>query len=318
MKIILNSDVLFDKNLVTTHLSRTLEALLEGCAQRGHAVVLPLTAKREFDRNQSEVLPKTASELRDAYALLQRLGINFDKVEPDTVIRPPDPVQLFRTYKVKVILEKPTIDDFQEAHRRACLHELPHPPKGKSDEMRDLLIWVMALRTASHEGGALLLSRDEVHTHIRGDSEANRARLVRVKTAEEALEYLDVVTPSGRLIEQLLAPAWANLRQTALALSDHPSIVGVKNARFVQGVKGPASAACELKTRASDGETIHAFVEIRTAEGIVTSVEFDNITHGGKQIAGPIQVQPNVGFAVEPDDYSQRLEALKSILKGEP
>ena len=60
--------------------------------------------------------------------------------------------------------------------------------------MRDLIIWTIALRLAKTGGGAILISRDEVHAHQRGSVEADAAKLHRAKTCDEALDLLGGVS----------------------------------------------------------------------------------------------------------------------------
>lgn len=316
MKVIFNSDVLYHTGLITGGLSTTLGMLLKECAARKDTIVLPLTAKLEFDRKQAEFLDKATRKLEAAYGTLEKLKINFEKADPTKVLKAPNLVQLIQDFGIEAIIEEPTIDDYSEAHKRACLHELPHPPSSKSDEMRDLVIWIIALRIASEEGGALLISRDQVHTHARGDSEAIHAGLVRVKSTEETLEYFEVLTPAGQLIERMLMSVWKELLATGLPLPAQPSMAGVKDARFVQGTRGPSHASCELKTKAEDGDVLRASVVIHVKDGYVIKVTLDEITHGDIPLSSPIQIQPNVAYNAEQDDYGERLDALKSILEG--
>ena len=70
--------------------------------------------------------------------------------------------------------------------------------------MRDLVIWMVALRVARRDGGAILVSRDEVHTEERGDEEARSAGLLRARSWDEALEQLGRESPAGALARQLL------------------------------------------------------------------------------------------------------------------
>lgn len=316
MKVIFNSDVLYHTYLITGGLSTTLGMLLKECAARKDTIVLPLTAKLEFDRQQAEFLDKATRELKAAYGTLEKLKINFEKTDPTKVLKAPNLVQLIQDFGIEAIVEEPTIDDYSEAHKRACLHELPHPPNSKSDEMRDLVIWIIALRIASEEGGALLISRDQVHTHARGDSEAIHAGLVRVKSAEETLEYFEVLTPAGQLIERMLMSVWKELLAAGLPLPAQPSIAGVKDARFVQGTRGPSHASCELKTKAEDGDALRASVVIHIKDGYVIKVTLDKIKHGDIPLSSPIQIQPNAAYNAQQDDYGERLDALKSILEG--
>lgn len=318
MKVILNSDILHDERLVIDDVSKRLRAFLWACADKGHVIVIPLTALLEFNRKQSELVSKTALELKRAYDLLDRLKISYSKVDPSNIVKPPDLVGMIKKQKVEVIVEEPTLEDFQEAHRRACLHECPHIPEKKSDEMRDLLVWVIALRLAKQGGGALLLSRDEVHNNQRGDSEATETGLVRVKSVEEAEWFLDVDvgTPAARLVEQLLTPVWSDLLSQGLPLSREVSPLGVSRASFVQGVRGPSSVICAIKAKTSDGKILRAETEIHTSDGVITELKLSDVTvNGALWRDGFLTVQPNKMWGHERDDYEDRLSALMQMLE---
>lgn len=318
MKVILNSDILHDERLVIDIVSKRLNKFLQSCADKGHVIVVPLTALLEFNRKQSELLSKTISELEQAYDLLDRLKISYSRVDPSEKVRLPDLVGIIKKQKVKVIVEEPTLEDFQEAHRRACLHEYPHAPNKKTDEMRDLIIWVLALRLAKQGGGALLLSRDEIHNNERGDSEAMENGLVRVRSVEEAEWYLnvDVGTPAARLVEQLLTPVWGDLLAQDLPLASQPSPLGVYQVSFVQGALGPSSVICSIKAKTPDRKTLSAEMEIHTSDGIITELKLSDININGEPWKdGFLAIQPNKAWSYEKDDYENRLNSLMQILE---
>jgi len=108
-------------------------------------------------------------------------------------------VDALRATGVTVEIEDPALDDYREAETRAALHLAPHPPLSDSDEMRDLVIWQVAIRIAKRDGGACMVSRDEVHVHERGASEAGGVRLYRARNFEEAVEVLLQKSPIGVL-----------------------------------------------------------------------------------------------------------------------
>jgi len=58
MKIILNSDILYDKQLVVDNVTKKPQKLFRACAEMGHVIVIPLTALLEFNRKQSELVEK--------------------------------------------------------------------------------------------------------------------------------------------------------------------------------------------------------------------------------------------------------------------
>lgn len=315
MKIILNSDILRDERLIIDKLPKRLQALFRACAKRGHSIVIPSTTLLECNRHQSQLVGETISQLENAYSLLDRFKIPHTRFEPSKVIKEPDLVGLIHNLGVEVVVEEPTIEDFQEAHKRACLHALPHPGDAKSDEMRDLLIWMIALRLALQDGGALLISRDRVHVNPRGDDEAIQARLVRVASIEEALEYFDVATPAGSLIEQLLQPVWNDLINAGLPVTRPMSLTGISQCRFVQGVRGPSFASCILKAKATGGETLQAATEIHADDGLISQVIVSDILVESEPFEErQITVTPNKEFRIEHDDYAERLGALKAIL----
>ena len=183
--------------------------------------------------------------------------------------------------------------------------------------MRDLTIWVMALRLASRNGGALLLSRDKVHTHERGDNEASSANLVRVRSIEEALEFLDVETPSGKLVGELLDTVWTDLRDAGIPLAPEFSLTGVSETRFIQGDYGPSLASFVFRTRTPNGETVTAVTRVDAVDGIITEVTLSEITVEGKAWQGkplPLVVSTSKALRLEPDDFQERLGALKAVM----
>jgi hypothetical protein len=89
-----------------------------------------------------------------------------------------------RATGVQLEVENPKLEDYRNAERRACLHLSPQPPETKSDEMRDLVIWKVALRVAKRDGKAILVSRDHVHSDERGEA-AEACGLLRVQSLDD-------------------------------------------------------------------------------------------------------------------------------------
>ncbi len=318
MKLILNSDIIYRGQLVTDNMSERLQALFRACSPAGHTIVIPLTTLYEFDREQSEMVQGEISKLESAYKVLDKFRIRYSRTEPSQVVRPPDLTGLIKQYVMDVIVEEPTFEDLREAHKRACLHQPPHPPDIKSNEMRDLVIWLMALRLASQDGGALLISRDEVHTHARGDNEAIQVGLFRVRSVEEALQFLDVETPAGRLVKELLATVWVDFLDAGLPLAPMFSLVGVSGVRFIQGVHGPSLASFTFKTKTLDGKIFQALTRIDMVDGIIIKATLSEITVEGEawqEKPLPLVVSTNKAFSLEPDDFQERIGALKALLE---
>jgi hypothetical protein len=216
MRVVLNSDVLFHQALVRERLSQGHVAFFEACKVGQHEVVVPLTSKLEFDRYQAQRRRETISSIRQAYGKLRRYEVPFEERDADELVPQPDLVELIKALGAEVNVVEPTDEELREAHRRACLHEAPHPPDAKSDEMRDLVIWMVALRVARESGGAVLVSRDNVHVGPAGDEEARRVDLVRRRTMDDALAYFGVATPVGQALLDVLISSWQELKNCGL------------------------------------------------------------------------------------------------------
>ena len=317
MKVILNSDILFDKQLVVNSVSRKLQHLLEICRDNGHLIVLPFTALLEFQRAQKDLIPGEKSRLEDAYQRLERFKIDFVRVEPSTIIKVPDLVAVMRATGAKIRVEKPTLEDFEDAHRRACLHECPHMPERKSDEMRDLVIWNMALRLAKLDNGAILIAKDKLFTHERGDNEASEASLVRVEDIDDAVDYLDDRTVGAHRIRQLLDSVWYELVATPLPLNPEMTHVHIYRVRFTQGEGQVARASAQIQTQTTTGGVLNAEVQFSILENTVTRVALTDVSVPDAVSNLPdVSIECSALVPVEPDDYQQRLVALRAIMGG--
>lgn len=315
MKIILNSDILFNTFLIKNNLSKNFQELFSICQKKGHVIIIPLTTLLEFNRAQLESLNKKTLKLEKAYMLLEDLNIKFTRVEPPEVIKKPDLIELVKKSGVEVKVENPTNDDYLEAHKRACLHECPHAPEKKSDEMRDLIIWMIALRYAQQDGNAILISRDEVHVNPRGDNEANSVGLIRFKSEEEVLEYFEVETQAGKLIKQLIMPIWEDLLKAGLPLNQDVSIVGVAQPRFIQGTEGISNAYCLIRLRTLDGKMLKTNIAMKIDNNVIVELELSEIMidenpWDKKELA----LIPNKAISHEEDDYKERIDSLKELI----
>jgi hypothetical protein len=280
----------------------------------GHTVVIPETALLEFDRQQREAAATARTELENAYSILETNGVPFTKLDPGAVVQPGNLTEIASAIGVAVEVVRPTLEDFEDAHRRACLHESPQPPDAKSDEMRDLVIWAIALRLSRLDRGALLVSKDVVHTHDRGHDEARLAGLERVDSPEEALALLEVQTPAARAMEELLHPAWNALRLAGLPTPAAPRLRRVTNAVFVQGTDGIASASCDLAIQGEAGQEITANVSLEISSDSEV-VHLSSIVVAGSPLAD-LQVEVRPTKPRIEASFEEDLSSLRELLGG--
>jgi hypothetical protein len=315
MKVILNSDVLHHPHtLVREQLGRSLPALFEACRDRNQEIIVPLTTRLEFDRHQSERAEFERDEIRKAYKLLGSVGHDIEEGDLDELVKPSSLIDLIQQHGVRVSELDPTYDELQEAHRRAALHELPHPPDAKSDEMRDLVIWAQAVNVARREGGAILVSMDHLHTHERGDAEANEVGLVRLKTVDAVLEHFDVQTPAARRIDELLRAAWPSLHDAEPTLPAEIDVTKVSRASFLQGDVGLARASADVTVTAGNGEQVEASVEFEFDGGRVRAVRLDDLRVSGNALQ-MAEATPNLVVDHEDQPSPGRLAELRAILR---
>lgn len=312
MRVILNSDVLYG-DFSSNGLPAALIRLGEACAEQGHVLVVPRTALLEVERRQREIVKSQRKAVASARQTLIDQGIPVPEFDSTAVVADVDVRSLLDGLDAAVEVEAPTLQDFEDAHTRACLHEPPHPPDTKSDEMRDLVIWAVSLRLSARDGHALLVSRDTVHTHGRGDSEAAGVHLARVESLDAALGYLDVKTPAGEQLEAMISPSWSVMREAGLPLGDAPMLLSVQNVEFVQGPAGPSVASGSIKVRGQDGQVMTADVEVDVTSEANARLALSNIRLGGKAL-DDINVQPEYETVTISDD-SERLSALRALLE---
>jgi hypothetical protein len=315
MRLLINSDRLFATYLISERLPASLAKICTACAEKGITVVLPETAILEFNRAQKKLADQEINKILSAYTTLERYGIELRRVDPGELVHQPNMVEMIQKLEVEVEVIPPTIEDFQEAHRRACLHEAPQPPETKSDEMRDLLIWMIALRQAKQHGGAVLLSGDEVHVHSRGNKEADAVALIRVETVEEVLEILEIETPAGQLICQLLAAVWQDLIDCGLPLSPNLEIRGVTEAAFVQGGHGLAAARFSAKLTGMEKRQIQAKFALMIEKEAVTKIEVKEYAIDGERQAASFNLTVHRPVTLMEEDLGERMAALIDVLE---
>jgi hypothetical protein len=317
MKIIINSDILWTSSLIRKDLTKSLQDLLKECKEKGHNIIIPQTALFEFNRLQLEYVELEISKLKSAYELLGKYDVPYKLIEPSRLILKPDLIELIKKLGVEVIVENPTLDDFVKAHERACLHQPPGLKKKKYDEMRDLIIWMIAIRIASTEGKALLISNDEIHTSSSGDKEADSVGLLRLKSIEDALAYFGLETPSGILIKSIIEPIWGDLLEAGLPIEKAMSMIGVIEPIFVQGVHGISKASGLVAMKTSDGKTLKANMDVMILSDQIESVYLSDINIEGALWKDPkLILRPRKPLVVEKDDYEERIKSLKEVVGG--
>lgn len=311
MRVVLNSDVLYGD--FSNGLPDGLVHLGEACKEQGHVLVVPLTTLLEVERRQREIVASQRKAVAGARQTLVDQGVTVPDFQLGDVVPKVDVRDMLADLAADVEVESPEIEDFEDAHRRACLHESPHPPDIKSDEMRDLVIWAISLRLSAQDGHALLVSRDVLHTHGRGDSEAASVHLARVDSLDAALEYLDVKTPAGEQLEAMISPSWGRIRDAGLPLGDTPMLLSVKNVQFIQGRTGPSLATGWIKIRGLGGDLISAQVEVEVTAESTAQLSLSNVLVDGKPVAD-IAVTADYE-PTEIEDDSERFVALRALLE---
>jgi hypothetical protein len=311
VRVILNSDVAYG-DYVRHGLPKALVAVAEACAEHGHILSIPRTALLEIDRRQRELADDTREKVRDAHMLLKSLGVPVDDIDAEVLVTAPEVIDLFRAHCPNVEVLEPSLEDFQSAHERACLHLSPHPPETKSDEMRDLVIWVTALRYAAVEGQALLISKDVVHAHERGSAEADAAGLSRATSVEDALDYLALASPARQLLETVLAPAWGPLRDAGLPIGTEPVISSARAPSFLQAAWGIAEASAAVTLTDGTGATTNGAVLANIGEdGTGRATFMFDAQDGYKEIEASF-----IPAATDEGISSEALDALKVLVNG--
>jgi hypothetical protein len=282
MRIILNSDILISMSFRHEALSEQLRRLCEMCRDRDATLVVPDAALLEFNQHRAQHRTEAISELQKAYDLLDQYAIHHDDVPPNDVVSTPDLLSMLRTTGATVEHVQPSLEDFREAHHRACWRLAPRV-SDRSDEMRDLIIWIQALRLAEQGSGAVLVAQDRIF-HLEGTAEeAANARLKRVKTIEEAIEAaFGVKSPSEQLAELLVRAVWEDLVAAGLPLTLIPVAFAVSGEVFTMGSDGAlANANMNFSGETSDHSPLQAVLRIRLADQRIRWVSLADIRMDG-------------------------------------
>ncbi len=278
MKIVLNSDILLSLKFAQGVLAEELSELCTLCHERGVAIVLPETTLLEFERRHAEFAEKEVSNLAQALLLLDRFSIAHDAVDPQDVVKEPNLVALLEGTGAIVEVVSPGFEDFREAHRRACKH-LPPTTEKKSDEMRDVVIWLVALGIAQQSKGAVLIARDGVFHDARVDEEAEAVGLIRVGAVEDAIDRVRGLKPAPERLAALLV---SSIRDDVIAagihVPDHPDRYHVSNPVFTLDDEGLlARAEFRLEIEEAGVKEFRADLIIAVREGTIVGVSLTEI-----------------------------------------
>jgi len=259
---------------------------VQTCSNKGHDICIPETTKLEFDRKQVRCLEQKIGDLNRARDSLVEYGVKCDDFDGPELVKAPDLMALMCDAGVKCTLEFPAIEDFKVAHRKACFREPPaSPDKTKSDEMRDLVIWETALRVAKAEDCAILVSRDKVHTHHRGDKEASSHGLIRCNSFERAYESLSIETASGAKVRDLVAQILPDLiDDDRVPLVEGAQLISVKGPRFVDSDKGLTTVRAETMFSVGNGSELTSAITLEYSGLSPFCVKFEDIHVGDTHI----------------------------------
>jgi hypothetical protein len=321
MRVVINSDMLF-----TTYLVQSLPAWLERFAKDCRSVKAPLvvvrTALLEIERHQAKLAEQRVAACEDAKVLLAGYGIDSAMFSPSEVVRPADIVALLRATGAKLEVIEPTLSDFEDAQRRAALHLPPLPPKSETDEMRDLVIWSVACRLAKSDGGAILLSRDKVHTGVDGDAESSAINLHRVSSFDLALDLLGVGTldsPRAKLAISVLDSLWPAIREgLPLPVPPENSVRRLGDLLFVQGEHGLARVAFSFRALTVAKKTLAGRAEIESNSDDRIEIAFHDLAIEGVSLDPPNRSLILTGtLPATATDLSDRVQDLREALAGQ-
>lgn len=318
MRIILNSDVLYTKRLLATGLPAHLDRFCRDAAGAGAALVLPRTALLEGERHQQELAEQEIAAINNAVIALERWRVEVPAVDAERLVTSGNLVDMLRDTGIQVEVEEPLLDDYREAERRACLHLLPQPPKAQADEMRDLVIWAVALRLARRDGKAILVSRDEIHSHERGEPEARAHGLLRAKNLDEALDLLGRESPAGALASSMLATVWNDLRAANLPLPETPVSPKITNVAFVTDGEGRVGGTFAFSLGGPEGP-VSGIATVQQVTSDQIRVGLTDLKLGPRQWRSGEATVLSKGELPRRDQVAtnERLDALKALL-GDP
>jgi hypothetical protein len=327
MLVIFNSDVLYTDDFVHSDSHRWWREFGSKCCQANARVIFPRTALYEIELRQQELLKIEKDRLETSLQLLARHGVNVDSPPVDQIAKLADVPALFRSVGATVDIEEATLEDFRDAERRACLHEPPAPPRkqargakeeDQSDEMRDLVILATARRLAAAAGGAILVSRDGVHTSEAAREEAGASQLRIAVNMDEALGILGAETPAGIIANRIIEIAWPKLIEAGLPLPARFSSRPVYDISFTQGNRRMESARFRFVSETDEGarKPLSACVSVTEMDDpkFRFSVESAHVEKS-RVCEFQVQVVVEITLPAPHDNFDERIDSLRAIVR---
>lgn len=321
MKILINSDMLIGVGLGTkdnAELDTSFAELVKTAREKDVELVVPKTAALEHEHHISEIIEGRRSKLLNCANTLRQHGIDVPSFDATKILKPVNVPDLLGGYGIKI--ENPCLTDYEDAQERACLHK-PPAPRGDKDEMRDLVIWAMALRIAkSQKNGAILISNDSVHKDSRVDAEALSVRLERFSDFGDALSHLGKLTPEINTLHEVFRGSWSELIKRGLPLSDS-RILTVKPIVFAMS-KNLASiqVRADVKFLGADGNSIKASALLTFTSKDAVSISLSNILVNDQPFEQmQIEISATGAFSLGLpglEDYEGRQKALRKLIGG--
>lgn len=313
MKVVVDTNVLYPLRdaLSPEHVSETLRSFLRRLADRGGVLVLPETVVLEMRRHQCEALQRRRDRLSNAYALLADHGVALPEANWDESLIAPDLIELLEgAGGIEVQTVEPTEAQLREAHRRACLRLEPHSGGGKGAEMRDLVIWCIALEAARDDVGAILLSEDQLFTGQPGHREAAEANLLHVSTFDAALEALGVDGPAEATIRAALVSVWSAVRASGLDAPDVRSL-DIDPVSFRAGDRGLVMTGSVRLRPEVDGRDFTSGVTLTLDGSRLQRVLLEGINlDGAPWESGTLDLQVDVETQLTVPDHAAQREYL--------
>lgn len=307
MIVILNSDILHGKWIFNSLPTASVKKLLEVCANKDIPVLLPRTTILEFEHMQIRIREKIIAEIEKAYSTLGRYHVQVERENLEDKFKVPDLPSVLEGSGVRVLIEEPNLSDFEEAHRRACLHIPPVSKEKKSDEMRDVIIWLISLRISEEYNGGILIANDEFFHNEAIDREAIQYKLDRVKRIEDAIERLGEITVAGRIIRDLFYVSHDYLFDSEMKIK----IDNVTAPIFTNDDWGNLrSAEANIAVTDSDKNEKTMFIRFELDHGHIKFVVINDQT---EIITKKINVEYEKPIS---EEYNTALESLRSIIGG--
>lgn len=314
MHIILNSDVLHPTLPPWMGLSDHVERFCREAAAMGAILVIPRTTLLENERQWAKLRSDELREIDRAVGKLRSWGVEIPTFDASTVVPFVDFVEQLQKTGVRVLVEGASLDEYREAERRACLHLPPQAADKRDDEMRDIIIWLIALRLAKQQGSAILVSRDNVHSGERGRREADEVGLKRADDFDKALDMMGLESPSAKLARSILEILWNELRGAGLPLTDVLSIKRVRDAKFLSDSAGRIGGSFRFGATTRDGR-FSALVDARQATATQIAVKLTDITiNDSTWRSGSVELESHGELPLYAAPSVDRLEELRRVI----